>query len=353
MARKTKEELDILKKKHGVNRVWSWSRFNCYNNSPFEYYLKYVANEPEDAEPSIYGVQGGLVHEMIEDLYLGKIKYEDMPDKYEEILFELQMQGLKYNRINEESNKKIGDNYENCIREFCKNHKIIKEKVHIEKFIDIKVGKHLFQGYIDAVAKIGDKVCIIDWKTSTEYKGKKAEKEIGQLKLYAYGLYKKGIKADDILYGWNFLKYYTFKYTQNNGKQKSMNIERNIDPLDMASIRKNVEDRMLELGYNIDDYHRFKDLPNEVQELYSLEDCYTFFSVTSEELDEYAKEIELKVDGIIERELNSECEDDWMGETIDASNAYYFNNIGGYTFKKHKPFSEYIEMSRMFMIDED
>ena len=70
-------------------------------------------------------------------------------------------------------------------------------------------------------------------------------------------------------------------------------------------------------------------------------------------MDEYAKEIENKIDNIIERENNSTCEDDWMGEVIDASNAYYFNNICSYSFKKHKPFSEYIEMSRMFMMDED
>lgn len=359
MARKTKEELDILMKKHGVKQLWSWSRYNCYKNSPYEYYLKYILHEESDAEPSIYGVLGGRVHEIIEGYYLEETKYEEMLDKYEEALFELQMQGLKYNKVDEEANLNIGNKYEACVREFFKNHIPLKEKAHIEKFIDIKVGKYVFQGYIDCVTKIGEDVCIIDWKTSTEYKGEKALKEIGQLKLYAYGLMKKGISADKIRMGWCFIKLYTFTYTQKNGKEKSMNIERNIDPLDIPSIRNNVESNLKSIK---DDnlYFKFEELPTEIKNLYKIEDCYTMFQFTEDELEEFAKYVECGVDEIISRTNEWEKEnigkskenyDDsmWMGEVIDAKNLYYMNNLCSYTFRKHKPFSEYIEMSRMFM----
>ena len=43
MRRKTKEELKEITKKYNVNRLWSWSKFNTYHNSPYEYYLKSVS----------------------------------------------------------------------------------------------------------------------------------------------------------------------------------------------------------------------------------------------------------------------------------------------------------------------
>lgn len=48
MGRKTKEELKEITKKYNVNRLWSWSKFNTYHNSPYEYYLKYIIKKPED-----------------------------------------------------------------------------------------------------------------------------------------------------------------------------------------------------------------------------------------------------------------------------------------------------------------
>ena len=50
MGRKTKEELKEITKKYDVNRLWSWSKFNTYHNSPYEYYLKYIIKKPERSE---------------------------------------------------------------------------------------------------------------------------------------------------------------------------------------------------------------------------------------------------------------------------------------------------------------
>ena len=38
--RKTSEELQQIMKKENVSRIWSWSRFNSFHNSPYEYYLR-------------------------------------------------------------------------------------------------------------------------------------------------------------------------------------------------------------------------------------------------------------------------------------------------------------------------
>ena len=84
MARKTSKELTEICNKFGIDTLWSWSRYHCYKQDRWEYFLKYILHKKEDRTNSIYCVSGGNVHDIIEQLYTGKIKYEDMPDLYED-----------------------------------------------------------------------------------------------------------------------------------------------------------------------------------------------------------------------------------------------------------------------------
>ena len=52
--RKTWEELQAIMKKEGYSRIWSWSKWNCFKNSWYEYYLKYIITVKEDRVNSIY-----------------------------------------------------------------------------------------------------------------------------------------------------------------------------------------------------------------------------------------------------------------------------------------------------------
>ena len=36
--RKTQDELNDLMKRENVDRIWSWSRINCFRNSKYEYF---------------------------------------------------------------------------------------------------------------------------------------------------------------------------------------------------------------------------------------------------------------------------------------------------------------------------
>jgi len=83
VARKTGEELEKLKKKYNVHQLWSWSRYNCYKNSIFEFYLKYIAKIKEDRDDGIYGVSGNACHGILEKFYSKEIAYEDMLQEYE------------------------------------------------------------------------------------------------------------------------------------------------------------------------------------------------------------------------------------------------------------------------------
>ena len=150
MARKTKQELNELCKTLHVDTLWSWSRYHCYKQDTYEYFLKYVLHEPEDRTNSIYCVSGGNVHEIIEQLYTDQIKYEDMAELYEDSLFTMNCAELKYNRSDSEKNEAIADKYENCIRHFFKHHNMITSPHFVEKFITIKISDDIYmQGYID------------------------------------------------------------------------------------------------------------------------------------------------------------------------------------------------------------
>ena len=126
MARKTKEELNVLCSQLNVKTLDSWSKYHCYKQDHWEAFLKYVLHEKEDRTNGIYAVSGGYCHDIIEKLYKGEIKYEDMIDLYEDSLLTMNIAELKYDRNDAEKNEKIANKYENCVRHFFRNHNIIK-----------------------------------------------------------------------------------------------------------------------------------------------------------------------------------------------------------------------------------
>ena len=67
MARLTSEELQTLMKNEGVSRIWSWSKWNCFHTSPYEYFLKYILHKKEDRTDCIYTTTGGIAFFQAED----------------------------------------------------------------------------------------------------------------------------------------------------------------------------------------------------------------------------------------------------------------------------------------------
>jgi len=69
--RKSKEYLNKLKNKLGVDIIYSWSRYHSYCNDSYSYLLKYIKHEKEVKKDGIYGVSGNVCHDIIERYYLG------------------------------------------------------------------------------------------------------------------------------------------------------------------------------------------------------------------------------------------------------------------------------------------
>jgi hypothetical protein len=388
--RKSREYLNKLKKKLDVDIIYSWSRYHKAVEDPYSYLLNYIKHEKEIKKDSIYGVSGGICHDILERYYLGELKYEDMLNEYEEKLFEMNAMDLKYNRIDEEANKKIADKYENNVRLFFQQYKPIESKMVLEQFVTIKVGRFYFQGYIDFVHRDSEGNYIIeDFKTSTIYTGAKKIAEGGQLILYSESLIQKGVPLDKIKIRWNFLKYCSIvsdlfsidKETKKN-KTKSKNCSRASWVKESeGNIKKWLTKSEMYDELEIEDMiqtcienNSLETLPQDIQDRFKIEDCYVYLDLTQEMIDDLKdsiintlEEIELKtaktkeilkeiesLDKIKDKqqikELNQEIDEMFWSE-IDSSKEYYYYNLMGYTRQQHKPWDEYLKDVNMFVED--
>lgn len=355
MARKTYEELKRIMEQENCSRIWSWSKFNCFKTSPFEYYLKYIKHAEEDRQDCIYTSTGSLAHDIIEKFYTGKIKHEDMINEFEDGWITLHdIAQLKFDRNNEEKNKSIGEKYYLDLQHFFNNHTTLKYKPALEQFVKVKIGSHLFHGYIDCCFKDDDgNYNIIDWKTSTVYKGDKAKKECGQLVTYALALNEMGVPMDKIKIAWNFLKYCTVQYTQANLEVKTREIER----FELGEkLQANLKVWLKKLGYKdqMDEYlkmvidtNSIECLPEDVQAKYKISDCYVYVDLTDDLINYWKDDIVTTIKDIALREKDYEethSENVWWDtdESVKAQ-SYYFSTLCGYSGNLHKPYGEYLK----------
>ena len=365
--RKSKEYLNKLQKKYNVNTLWSWSRYNSYKNDPYGYMLHYIKHEPE-TKLNIYGISGGICHDILESYYIEKIKYEDMINLYEDKLAEMNIAELKYNRNDETKNKAIANKYEDNMKLFFQQYIPIQAKVKTEQFIVIKVGKYVFQGYIDFVYKDKEGYYIItDFKTSTIYTGQKVEHERGQLVLYAESLVQLGVPLEKIKICWNFLKYCTIEQQLKGiDKETKLHNTKTTNALRNAWVKaiegnirmwlKTMEYDELEIEDLVQTCIENNDLhvlPQEIQDRYKKSDCYVYIPLDQEIINELKEDIENTLDEIIVKteEYKKTKDDKLFWTEIDKTKEYYFYCLCGYSRQQHKPFDEYLKDIELFTKD--
>lgn len=360
IGRKTREELKEIMSYYKTDRLWSWSKFNAYHTSPYEYYLKYIKHVPEDRDDCIYVVTGGMSHDIMENLYLGHIKYEEMDEKFEDSWLTAEVADLKFDRNDEKKNESVKQKYYECLKHFFNHHKMFKQHMEIERFVTAKIGNNVFQGYIDAVYKDDDgNYHILDWKTSSIYKGKKAENECGQLIVYAIALNQMGIPMDKIRISWDFLKYVSIDCQQANGKWTTREIERNQIGVKLQTSVKmwlkkcGYEEKQLEYLDLLMQTNDIKCLPEEVQEKYKMNDCIVTVPITDELLNKWTTDIIDTICEIEEKENKyqklkdnnlSEAENEfWDSDDQVEKQSYYFSTLCAYSPNVHLPYKKYLD----------
>lgn len=354
--RLTGEQLEEVKKKYGVDELWSFSKFDCYRTSHYEWFLKYILKLKPNADiQSIYGSLGGCAHDILQDLYEDKIAYEDMADKWDEdFMLNTSVYGLKFDRGDESKNKNISDKYYQDILHFFKHYKKLPYKMNNEKFMPIKITDDIvLQGYLDAFYVDENKtITIIDYKTSTAYTGDAIRQHSHQLLLYAEALRQQGVPKDHIKVGWMFLKYVSVDYEQINGKIKNRKIERYKIGESLQSSAKvwlkklGYEEQMMEYLDALMQNNDISVLPIDVQSKFVISDCYVFlddiwnaFEELKEEIIETISEIREKVK---EYELTHDEYVFWDSDESLKEQSYYYNNLCDYNFATMKPYADYV-----------
>lgn len=352
MARLSYEELEKIKQKYNVSRIWSWSRLSTYMTSKYEYLLKYILKAPEDRCDSCYTTLGTICHDTLDNFYEGKIKYEDMIEDYNNgFTTAIVIADLKFNRTDEEKNKSIGDKYNENLIHFFKNHTVYKHKLLIEKPVVININGNIFVGYIDGLFKDDEGYYhILDFKSSSIYTGKTLEEHSGQLTLYAIGLHQMGIPLDKIKCAFNFLKYCTIKYQQKNGEIKYRNVERSKIG---ESLQSNAKTWLKSFKYEPDEYlkllldtNSIDCLPDEVKEKYEITDCHVYLDLDNlvtkwtDIVTTTIKDIELREVDYTETESEA-CF--WDDEDSVKAQSYYFANLCFYSANKLKPYAAYLD----------
>ena len=368
--RKEYSEIVELAEKNHCNQIFSWSKYKTYLDDTYTYYLRYIAKIPPDRFDGIYAKSGSDIHECIEAFYKGDLDHQGMLDRYEELLFENTINGLKYDRSDEEKNKSVGDKYENCIRHFLLNHNKIPYKIKLEEFIGSVIGDTYFQGYVDAFhieERDGKKRLVItDWKSSSIYKGDKYEHEKGQLLIYIEGMHQKGVPYEDIIARWNFLKYVNVTVTQANGKTKVRQLERNnyVEKLSSTINMWLKKSKYTISGEELDkciETNTLDYLPDDVKDKFVVDDCYVEIDFTENDITELKNNIIETVNEIKEKEKEyntlkdidkDQAERVWWQEVTD-SQSFFMANLSDYSAKIHKPYAEYLENREMFLDKQD
>lgn len=356
MARLSKEELNKIKEKYNVSRIYSWSRVNTFMTSKYEYMLKYVTHEPEDRQDCGYTTLGSLAHDTLDGYYEGKISYDDMVEQFEDgWITAIDIAELKLDRNDIEHDASIKKKYHEDLQHFFKNHVKYKHKLLIEKPIIAKVGSNVFVGYVDAMFKDDEgNYHIVDFKTSSKYTGKTAEEKSGQLVVYAMGLIQAGIPLEKVRICWNFLKFCNIEYHQKNGAVKTKIAERyKIGD----SLKTNAKMWLKDAGYSedeIDDYlkllidtNNIDALPDDVRCKYNMADCHVYVPLTQELIDKWTDIITTNIRDICAREKDyKETGSDqafWDDEQDVKKESYYYATLCGYSPLKLPPYKKYLD----------
>ena len=356
------EELNKVKEEYGVDILWSFSRFNCYRTSKYEYMLKYIEKVKENNDKmSAYAPLGTVCHDNIEAYYDGKLSADSLPNEFDDAFtVNIDITGLCFDRCDSTKNENIKTKYYKNLMHYFENFKPMDVTPKLEQFVTVKVTDDIvFQGYCDCLS-IEDGYCIVtDFKTSSIYKGKKAEKESAQLVLYSEALRQKGFPKDKIKARWAFLKYVDIDCEQVNGKIKTRTVERSEIGNSLQASAKTwlkkygYEDDLLVYLDALAQSNDIKVLPEDVQKKFVVKDCYVYidniwdlYDELKDEIIEIIAEINEKTKKYNElKDVDLEAAENLFwddNETLKAQ-SYYFNNLCGYNIPTVKPYKQYLD----------
>lgn len=310
-------QLEAIKRKYGVDRIWSFSRINLWDSCEWAYYYNYTKHMRLDTG-NIYSFMGGKAHDLIEKFYDQGLSLENMKEKWNSIInaWEDDPQAFEFDT------DKIRNGYiKNLNHYFSHTDRIMANNVRNEKPVMIRLGNdgEVFVGYIDSEYIDGDgNLVMVDYKTSSKSsfsKAKLPEKSM-QLILYAIGEHQRtGLPYDKIKARFDMMKYCTVHYLQENGKWRESVQERSKW---VEKMGKKLTTKLKKIGVELDEIdvmvqlagmkNSMAGIPEEVSSQFYITNYYIDLKID----DEAVKDVEEKVLSRCQtiREFESLDEDD-------------------------------------------
>lgn len=220
MTRKKQEELEQAYR-NGA-KVYSISRCNTINQCLYQAYNAYILNRR--GLKNIYGILGGRIHEVLEQIVNGEAKTEELLWAMKDELNDLDMLSIAFPK-DMRGNDTIKNNWIADMTHFCTHFVPPKGEFVTEEFFLYKLKPNRYvQGYIDLIKINKDgTISIYDWKTSSKFNKADLLHHGRQLVLYALAMESLGYTIKNI--GWIMLKYAKIEYMgkkRANSKQDSL-----------------------------------------------------------------------------------------------------------------------------------
>lgn len=339
------DQLELIKKKFKVDKLWSFSKASTYNQCSWLYYLKYVKKIRVKGD-NCYTWWGTASHDLVQSMDAGESKVEDLPKLLEKKIDEYMIAVAKDEKIkfpNEDEYTHYIENIKLYFNNVAKKpYNVINEKPVLAVLEGVE--KYVFQGYIDAeyVDEDGN-LYIIDYKTSSMsgFSGEKLIEKATQLIIYAIGVNQHGrmidkkmvrFPIDKIKIRYDMMKYVNITYTLKNGNEKVSKAERRLWVGHIASpIRKDLDDVE-------------KEVEKLKKDIAKLEKKKQAKKRTDEEkvlLDKEIAGIELKIAEISQHVYDFVEKDDLMKEAIENNN---LDNMPPFIKNKYKVSPCYIDI---------
>ena len=316
----------IVKLRKEGNTIWSYSKLGSFHNCKFAYKLGYI--DKIKGDDNIYSLLGSLAHDILEEAY--NTKSYDCVKAEERFVSELDSiidKGFVFSK-EERMHLNIYNNYVKSMRHFFRHFKLEEFKSKQEGLVLAHLfDNHYIQGYYDQIRNYSGELQVIDFKTSTEFKGADRDDKAKQLILYADILSKNSKHSIDKV-GWYMLKYCKISYPLKNGKTKETialrsewvkklekQIDKDLSAMGMDDLEVNMY--VCEAVAN----NTLEGLPELIQMKYKVEDYIDWYEYSEVDVEKVYKYIKDTIESIGK-------ETEWKP---NLESTYYCNSLCGYS----------------------
>jgi hypothetical protein len=326
-----------------ANKIYPYSisKLNIIDGCHREAYYTYKDEEAKKHKcRSIYGIMGGEIHEVLEDIYNDRATADNLLPALQRELEDASVAGIDFPK-DFKGGTSIRDSWVADMTHFCKNFESLEgDKFSTEELVLLKINdRRYLRGYVDLIQVVDEEnkvIDIYDFKTSAMFKKEDLKHHGRQLVVYGMAKEQEGYTIRNL--AWIMLKYIevTYKgYKRVNSKDKST-ISKVIQRGKLAkTLLPVVESMLAEQGYDeitsdiilsqFVEANSMDVLPFEIQKEFKIQQYIQQYEYNDELKEEAIDYINKQAD--IFEELWKQDIGGWKPIQIDKSNSFYCNNL--------------------------